>query len=310
MSYINVLTFNGLANRLNAIISALRLAKKSNRTLHISWLHTPVRSCLEYIGDFCNFEDIFKVEGFLVNSDDKLPPQFEKNYEFQYWLEKDHIIDIKGTDNIFINYALYTLVSTEDNSDSIFVNLKKYISEPHKVEFDYIGEELADILRNDLKPIDELQTEIDKYHIKFYPNMIGIHVRNSDGGFSKYDWKGIVDKLLVQCKNWCNKNKDNGVYLATDDPEIFIKFASKLGSKLIFYDPPECLANTRSTSSGKFNNDKYNVLCAVVELYLLGKCNKYLIGTADSTFSFCGMLMTSKDTQKYLVNAPENVPEF
>jgi hypothetical protein len=35
-----------------------------------------------------------------------------------------------------------------------------------------------------------------------------------------------------------------------------------------------------------------------------------IIGTVDSTFSICGMLLTDKDVVKYLINSEESVPEF
>jgi hypothetical protein len=307
-SIINIWTHNGLGNRLNIIISALRLSKMSNRTLNISWLNTPVRSCLDYIGDYCNFEDIFdNIEGVTVSGLKEI--EYHKLYQFPYWIDKKYVIDISGNDSIFITHSLYTVISDTDDINSIFGNLKEYIVKPNKVEFDYIGNELGNILRNDLKPVKELQNEIDKCYKTFFKNMVGVHIRKSDGGFVNYDWKNIIKNLLPRLKEWCDKNEDNGVFLATDDPEVFIEFATKLKNKLIYYHPPEILCQTKSSTDGsKFNNDKYNVLCAVIELYLLGKCNKYLIGTTDSTFSFCGMLMTDTETQKYLINSPDNVP--
>jgi hypothetical protein len=148
------------------------------------------------------------------------------------------------------------------------------------------------------------------FNSKFYKNMIGIHIRKSDGGFTKLDWDSIIKKLLLQCKEWCVKDKDNGIFLATDDSSVYVDFAIKLGNKLIFYDPPKVLCDTSSSSYGKFNNDKYNVMCAVVELNLLGNCNKFIIGTCDSTFSVCAMLLSNKDTQKYLMNSVDSIPEF
>jgi hypothetical protein len=308
-SIINIWTHNGLANRLNIIISALRLSKMSNRILNISWLDTPVRSCLDYIGEYCKFEDMFEdIEGVIVSGLTNAV-DYQKLYQFPYWEDKDYVIDVSGNDSIFITHSLYTVISHTDDVKSVFANLKQYIVKPNKVEFDYIGIELGNILRNDIKPIKELQNEIDKCFKTYFKNMVGVHIRKSDGGFVNYDWENIIKILLPRLNEWCGKNEDNGVFLATDDPEVFIEFASKLKKKLICYDPPEILCKIKSTSDdSKFNNDKYNVLCAVVELYLLGKCNKYLIGTADSTFSFCGMLMTDNNTQKYLINSPENVP--
>jgi hypothetical protein len=70
------------------------------------------------------------------------------------------------------------------------------------------------------------------------------------------------------------------------------------------------LKNAIYLYTSKFNNDKFNVLCGVVELFLLSKCNRYIIGTADSTFSVSAMIMADKETQKYLFNDVSNLPEF
>ena len=45
-------------------------------------------------------------------------------------------------------------------------------------------------------------------------------------------------------------------------------------------------------------------------MYLLGKCNRMIIGTVDSTFSICGMLLAENDIQKYLISDEESVPIF
>ena len=307
---ITVVLHNGLNNRLLPFVSILRLALKTNHKVNVVWTYTPVRSCIAYHGELCKFNDLFK-DIDNVSFDNPEHIDYQKNFEFRYWENKDHIIDVKGDDNVFVNYALYTIVSTEDNPNSIFVNLKRVIVEPRKFELDYIGEELSEIFKKYIKPIDELQNEIDHYHKLFKKNMIGIHIRKSDGGFSHYKWDDIIKKLLSQTKIWCS-DKDNGVFLATDDRNVYVEFASKLGNNLLFYNPPEVLNNTKSTSGpyDKFNNDKFNVLCGVIELFLLSKCNKYIIGTADSTFSVSAMIIADRETQKYLINDVSNLPEF
>lgn len=304
---ITLIVYNGLCNRLGPLISSLRLARKSNKKVNMVWSYTPVRSCITYYGDLCKFSELYDpVDDLVIDND---IPNDNFVYEFKYWDNKDHIINENVKDNIYVNYALYTLVSVDDPKDSMFVNLKKSISEPKRIEFDEIGNELSDIMKS-LKPRAELQEEINKFNSKFYKNMIGIHIRKSDGGFTKLDWDNIIKKILLQCKEWCTKDKDNGIFLATDDSSVYVDFAIKLGNKLIFYDPPKVLCDTSSSSYGKFNNDKYNVMCAVVELNLLGNCNKFIIGTCDSTFSVCAMLLSNKDTQKYLMNSVDSIPEF
>lgn len=303
---ITVVLHNGLCNRLNALLSVIRLAKKYKKKVNIVWTHTPVRSCIAYHGELCKFSDIFKRNDNILE-DAKVDHQ--KTYEFRYWENKDHVVDVSGDDNVFINYALYTIISSEDDQNSIFKNLRSVISQPQEFIIDSIGQELGDVLKYDLQPNDDLKLEIDSNIKNFRENMIGIHVRRSDGGFANYNWKDINKILIQQSKEWC-KIENNGVFLATDDMETYINFASALGNKLVIYNPPEVLCNTKSTSGNKFSNDKYNVLVGYIELNLLSHCNKLIVGTADSTFSVCAMLMSDINTKKYLINAPENVPSF
>ena len=303
---ITVVLHNGLCNRLLPLISSIRLAKIFNTKVFIEWTYTPVRSCIAYHGDLCAINELFNIPSYISN----IPSQSnERIYEFRYWENKDHIIDVSDNKNVFVNYALYTIISTDDNQNSFLKNLKSVIVNPQEIILDDIAKDLGFILKNDLTPISSLQDEIDKVKNSFFKNMIGIHIRKSDGGFASYDWKNIIKLLLKQSKNWC-KNEDNAIFLATDDMDVYIEFASSLGSKLIFYNPPDNLNNSVSTSGNKFSNDKFNVMCAVVELYLLGSCNKMIIGTADSTFSLCAMLMTDDNVKKFLINSVDNVPSF
>jgi hypothetical protein len=305
---ITVVVHNGLGNRLLPLLSCLRLAQKSNRRLNVIFNGTPVRSCLTYYGENCKFEDLFEnhEEICIISNEENSSIVYNKTFYFEYWYKKDMIIDISGNENIFTNYGLYTIISEKDDLSSIFVKLQKIICEPCELTFDYIGEELGDCFRT-LKPVKDLQCEIDKYKQKFHRNMIGFHIRSSDGGFLNIKWDKIVKKIISICKKWCSLSKDNGVFLATDNPKYYVDFVCSL-NQFVFYDPPDVLCNTKSST--KFNNDKYNVLCALVEIHLLGNCNHTIVGTVDSTFSICSMLLADNKTKKYLVNDVSNIPEI
>ena len=304
MTTITVITYNGLGNRLLPLISSIRLSRKSNRKTNMLWGYTPVRSCMTYYGDLCKFEELYeKIEDLSIDEN----INSENVFEFKYWENKDHVVDINVDGNITINYALYTIISEDDNKDSIFNNLKKSISFSREIIFDDIGRELSNVMKS-FRPKKEFQDEIDKYGRKFYKNMVGIHIRKSDGGFTEFSWDDIVRTIIFRCREWCNSDMNNGVYLATDDSEVYVQFASCLGSKLVFYNPPRKLGGVSSIN--KFNNDKFNVFCAVIELALLGKCNKYIVGTCDSTFSMTGMLLSDENTKKYLVKDVAGVPNF
>lgn len=306
---IDLVVYNGLFNRVLPIISALRLAKKSNRVLNILWTDAIGRSNLAFYGERTTFFDMYNpIENVKV--DDKIGYNAKK-YEFRYWDMLDHIVDINTDENIFIDFALYTLVSTDDESN-IFTNLKKYITKPQEVIFDTVGQELGEIYRNHIKPVPEFQNEINKIYGTFLTNMIGLHIRSTDGGFTEIPWDNMVTKLISECKKWVSKGSDYGVFLATDNSDIYVKFVIALGNKLIFYVPPKVLGGSTSTSGEgeKFNNDRFNIYCGVIENYLLSKCNKYLIGTCESSFSFASMLGAEQNVKKYLINSVESIPNF
>lgn len=302
---IDTVCHNGTYNRLIMLASVIRLAKKSNRKINAIWTLTLGRSTIRYFGDRCNFYEMFQpIEDMTV---DGANGNNATVYHFKYWEELDHIIDIQKSGNIFIDFALYSIVSKEDKSD-IFTNLKRYICIPQEVKFDAVGEEIGEVLRTQFKPIKELQNEIDRVHKTFFKKMVACHIRSTDGGFTEYNWTAILKKLIDNCKKWAGKSPDHGVFLATDDPEIYIKFAIALGNKLIFYIPPTVLCGCRADN--KFGNDKYNVLCGVIESWLLSKTNEYLIGTAQSTFSMGAMLMADKNVKKFMIDSPENIPNL
>lgn len=304
MTIITIIVYNGLCNRLLPLISIIRLARKSNRTINMLWAYTPVRSCISYYGEFCKFEDLYESIHDLtiaktINQDIL--------YNFKYAETKEYVIDTSNPGNIQVNYSLYTIISKDDPNDSIFKDIKSIIEHPGEIIFDNVGIELSSIIK-EFRPLPELQQEIDKYSQKFAKNMLGIHIRKSDGGFTHLKWPEITKKLIKLCEQWCAKNKDNGVFLTTDAGDVYIDFVIKLKDRLCFYTPPKTLCGMQSKD--KFVNDKFNVLCAVVDLHLLGKCNKYIIGTCESTFSLCGMLLSDKDTKKYIINNPENIPNI
>lgn len=308
-SYITVVVHNGLANRLLPLISCYRLAKKSNRKLNIVFNGTPVRSCIRYDGEHCAYYDLFKpCDGIVVDAN-LHDIHYERTFNFEYWLNKDMIIDITGDCNIYTNYGLYTMISQDDDQNSICKNLKFVIEKSGPLIFDDIAIELGDILRSDIQPVDELQFEINKYQSRFKKNMVGIHIRSTDGGFTGIKWDAMVQELIQKSLLWCKASLDNGIFLATDNPKYYIDFALKLTTdQFIFYNPPETLCKTKSTNVDKFNNDKFNVLCATIEMQLLGHCHHLIIGTASSTFSVCGMLLAPHETTKILIQNLHDIP--
>ena len=122
MPFITSVLHNGVCNRLLPLISTIRLARKTKRKTNVIWTYTPVRSCIAYHGELCKLDNLFVIPEDIIIDNNEI--KHEREYEFKYWENKDHVIDVKGTDNIFTNYALYTIISTEDDQTSILKKLK------------------------------------------------------------------------------------------------------------------------------------------------------------------------------------------
>ena len=315
-----VVVYNGLANRLLPLVSCLRLAKQSGRLLNVIFKGTPVRTCIRYDGADCKYYDLFqKNEENIVVESETEGVFYERTYDFQYWLNKEMVIDVGGNGHIHTNYGLSTIISVEDDQKSMFKLLIDVIAKPGEIKFDGIAKELGEIFHKDMKPVEELQREIDKYkNSRFKKNMVGIHIRSTDGNFVDIKWDKMVQELINKTKIWCAKSEENGVFLATDNRKYYMDFVSKLMTdQFVFYIPPEKLCGTGSTNVDKFkfNNDKFNVLCGLVEMYLLGECNKGVVGTVSSTFSVCGMLIGEGKKEEnnirknYLIKSVEDIPD-
>jgi len=303
---ITTFTYNGLCNRLLNILSCYRLAKKTNRICNIMYQGPSGRAELNFFGEHCSFNDIFQnIDNVTINGN---TGENTRVYEFKYWDNKDHIIDSQKSGNILINYAVYVIIDKDDKS-GIFTNLQQTIKIPQEIPMDYVGNELRDLFINNFKPKPELQYEIDRIYKTFKKNMIGLHIRSTEKAFEVYNWDDIIKNIEEQCKYFIDKDpENNAIFLATDNPKIHIIMSAKLKNNLLFYEPPKFLCGI--TSDDKFGNDKYNVIVASIELYLLGKCNKAVIGTTDSTFSMTALIISDPNTRKFLINDTNNIPSF
>jgi hypothetical protein len=123
---ITIILGNGLCNRLIPLISVIRLAKKSNRKINLIFYAPPRRSCMLYYGDKCNFYDLFQRDNDLF-TDTSRDITYNKFYMFPYQIDKDKNakIDISENDNIHINYVTFSILSEEDDNNTMFMDLKK-----------------------------------------------------------------------------------------------------------------------------------------------------------------------------------------
>jgi hypothetical protein len=328
---ITVHLYNGINNRLLPLISAIRMIKKSDKNvLKLIWTYTPIRSCIPPDDNIITyFSDLFeeidiknknneKVKIEIINYDDNLKNlENEELYEFHYWNNKKYIIN-ENDENIMIKFSLFTFTMNIDDTESIFNRIHDSFIKSCKMNLNCeIGKELSMIINDNLKPKKYLQNEIDNVKSKFRKNMIGIHIRNTDGGFTNIDWNKISDKLINYLFKYLENKKDElGIFVSSDKKEMIQKFENheKLKDYVIIYKPKLTLGeyykenqytNKDEIESLKYKNTKYNILCGMIDLHLLGNCNHKIIGTSGSSFSMCSMLLSNSKFNKEITK-----PEF
>jgi hypothetical protein len=111
--------------------------------------------------------------------------------------------------------------------------------------------------------------------------MIGIHIRKTDGGYTNIDWESIDILLIKKLELWLKKDDKLSIFLATDCEKTSNKYKTHFNDRLLSYIP----------ETNKFHNNKFNVISGIIDIYLLSKCNKIIIGTLGSSFSITAGLM-------------------
>ena len=288
---------NGLGNRLLPMLSILRFAKESNQKLYIHWTGKAGRSCLYYEGlEFVTFYDLFrKLDNVEEISEDDIrakEPHEEGlavKYHFHYSEENPHVM--KPLDNEKDTFVFMAILPVLRESEAD-LSSKRY--KFHDPEYGYFTQDAwyKDVKSyfHLLKPVTPLDRIINVYSSKFRDNMIGIHLRKTDGGFADMNWDEIDKHIISRIYEWKNKDSTIGVFLATDCADTTRKFKKEFGNDIIVFDPPE----------DKHRNNAFNNRCAVVDMFLLSKCNKLIIGTFGSTFGLCAALL-SKDTPFFVM---------
>jgi hypothetical protein len=81
------------------------------------------------------------------------------------------------------------------------------------------------------------------------------------------NWKDIDDHIMIRVREWLSNDKSLGIFLATDCKDTTNKFKTEFGKDVIIFDPPE----------DKHRNNAFNTRCAIIDMFLLSKCNKLIV---------------------------------
>lgn len=295
---------NGLGNRLLPMMSILRFARDVNEKMYIHWTGTPCRSLMNIEGnDLVEFYDIFKkVDDIEVISEEDIRKIDQEKgsvkYYFHYDNKEPHVLyPIDKHKNTFVFMAILPVLRESEKELS---NKYKF----HNPMYGYFEQdewynEVSQYFRSVLKPVTPLDRIINVYFKKFKQNMIGIHLRKTDGGFTEMNWNEIDKHIIDRIKEWFSNNTSLGVFLATDCKDTTKKFKNEFGNKLLTFDPHE----------DKHKNNAFNTRCAVIDMFLLSKCNKLIVGTFGSTFGLCSAMLSEGTPFFVLSNDQYSLPE-
>ena len=250
----------GLANRMRAIASGLELAQKTKKKITLVWVNDSELNC--------SFQELFQPIDALPIKIKPVLWQFTKNSK------QDKFI-FKLTTKL-VNKAMgFDYCVKEIDGEALRQGGKWNI---HNIVNQYKSvyvQTCADFMENDstlkqLRPVTELQAQIDERTKNFKANTIGLHIRRTD---HKESIENSPLSLFVQRINEeLRQDPSACFYLSTDDPETAASLKKLYGEKILLY-PKEF---SRTSAQG--------IKDAVVDLFCLSKTCK-IIGSFNSSFS-------------------------
>lgn len=312
---LHLIVFSGLCNRLFAIISAMRYARKTQQELTIYWRIPVGRYGMEYKKDeweirndenikyfFREMPDIIlktwdyklinkllKEGNTMIWDGSKIIPEFMERDEkgnlrydgnFIEMIKKP--IKLHFKENVIINMPTSPFGYDGDNINHITRDYIMPCGIPIKKTT--YEKELSKFARK-LRPIEWIENIIRFYDNKMkmierinkLPRM-GIHIRRTDlkTDVTNEQLDSIIESYMKEYRMKYN------IYLCSDDMMIQNKYEEKY-ALMTYPDETKTYNNFQGTQK------------ALVDLYMLSKC-KYIIGTQRSSFSYYSYILSDDDT--------------
>jgi hypothetical protein len=238
----------GLCNRMQALDSAIALAREVGSGLQVIWYRSPNINC--------SFEDLFTTpdaisrttEINLYNWTGRFRRRLYRKY-FQHFF--DHYLrhrDIPADEAALEGLA---------RDKRLFVTAYRRFYEQRPLFADF-------------GPAASLQATIDAHAMSFR-NTVGVHVRRTDNRHARqYSPTGLfVERMRREVAN----DDTTEFFVATDSPDV---------ERLLNDEFPGRITSHRKRSLDR--NDGVAIQDAVIDLYCLSRCRK-LIGSYWSSFS-------------------------
>lgn len=255
----------GLANRLLALTSAMRLAERHQRPFHMDW--RPAEECM------AEFHDLFaaplsrvRVEGsprdaLLLDSTGLAPK----------WIKIANVVspDIFKNDRIIIQSHSMTVTNDETFTEKdpfnngFALDMRKYF--------------LKLVINNAVSEI------INKFNDINFSNLIGVHIRRSSPktGLGENLFKAASNDLYERIFDYLlSHNKNLRFYLSTNGQETEEHFINRFGDRILRY-PKRSIDYHRETVA---------VQDALVDMILLSR-TRLILRHEPSTFAYFATLI-------------------
>ena len=265
---------SGLSNRLNCLISSMKISKISSRELILYWPKNRLCSC--------NFSDLFdnnisqitRPELIrLINSDKKDIFFIDRNVPVLH--------NLKSIREKYIKLSTWRIVALnhEFNKKRLIFNNK------------YFHNTVKQIYR--LEPIKYIIEEVDRFSDNFDESTISFSIRSWIECKNNTKQNMLLSKLKENLKKYpygkqmakrfdmenvyetIDKYKDSNFFVSCDSPDIIRKLIKRYGKRILYYPK-------RTYQGDRFS--KKGVQDILIDLFLLSK-NKRLITSKGSTYS-------------------------
>ena len=242
--------YGGLCNRLRSLDSAISLAVKIDRPIHLIWKRNKELNC--------NFSSLFLLPDQVKKLSQPYMPIllrriFKKinllRFKYQITLYQHDIENLIDQNFNFENLKKY---------DSIYIATPgKFFDNPHRF--------------SQFKPLPKINSVVDEITKDFNSETIGVHVRRTDNLKSKSVSK--IRKFIEQMQTEVILNAKTKFFLATDDALTENIFIRKFHKKIIVY-PKRALKRNKPIA----------IEDALIDLLCLSKTSR-ILGSYWSSFT-------------------------
>ncbi|WP_223651774.1 hypothetical protein [Hymenobacter psoromatis] len=250
----------GLANRLRAMASVLKLSQNLNKKLVIIWVNNFELNC--------PFQELFQPLPGVLFRDKPYLWQFTKNSEqnnFGYRFVVYAINKLLGFD--FCTKELNNDFFYRKDGGGIDDVVKKYKNIYVQTCSDFLND---DRFLQQFKPVAELQTQIEQRSADFSNYTVGLHIRRTD--HKDAIMKSSLELFIQHIDAELVLRPNTLFYLSTDEPETEVRLKELYGDKLLLF--PKNFSR----------NSIQGIKDAVVDLFCLSRTQK-IIGSYNSSFS-------------------------